>query len=369
MSQQTPSFWSNIQLPLLNGSESKPQRPPASTVPTSLPEYFEWAVLDLQKDEILKDVCVLLNKHYVESEGFCFQVAPEFLRWAMVGPRFLDGGGYAAIRCKTSGKLVGFVAGTPFRTSYSGKILDGAAMNFLCVHKKLRSKRMMPVLIREITRIGQITRIAPGIYTSGKMLHKPIAECTYHQKVLNCKALIDAGFIEPYLACILDTNVPARTVPGLVAASPSDLQQIHDKLSVFTKKFKYRPLWSLDETLHYLMPRDGIVGTYVVKRGETVTDMASYYVQTIKNTKTGVVIKAAHLYMYFVSETPLKNLASDIMRLSADSGCHMFNVLDVMDNATIIEHLGLSPGSDLYHLISNFDGTPICPNEVAVIIP
>jgi glycylpeptide N-tetradecanoyltransferase len=33
-----------------------------------------------------------------------------------------------------------------------GKELKLAEINFLCIHKKLRSKRLAPMLIREITR-------------------------------------------------------------------------------------------------------------------------------------------------------------------------------------------------------------------------
>lgn len=50
-------------------------------------------------------------------------------------------------------------------------------INFLCVHKKLRSKRVAPVLIREITRRVNLQGIFQAVYTAGVVLPKPIATC------------------------------------------------------------------------------------------------------------------------------------------------------------------------------------------------
>ena len=52
-------------------------------------------------------------------------------------------------------------------------------INFLCVHKKLRSKRVAPVLIREITRRVNCTGIFQAVYTAGVVLPKPVASCRY----------------------------------------------------------------------------------------------------------------------------------------------------------------------------------------------
>ncbi len=50
-------------------------------------------------------------------------------------------------------------------------------INFLCVHKKLRSKRVAPVLIREITRRVNMTGIFQAVYTAGVVLPKPVSTC------------------------------------------------------------------------------------------------------------------------------------------------------------------------------------------------
>lgn len=67
-------------------------------------------------------------------------------------------------------------------------------INFLCVHKKLRSKRVAPVLIREITRRVNLKGTFQAVYTAGVVLPKPIATCRYWHRSLNPKKLIDIKF-------------------------------------------------------------------------------------------------------------------------------------------------------------------------------
>lgn len=57
------------------------------------------------------------------------------------------------------------------------RIVSMVEINFLCVHKKLRSKRVAPVLIREITRRVNLEGIFQAVYTAGVVLPKPVACC------------------------------------------------------------------------------------------------------------------------------------------------------------------------------------------------
>ena len=67
-------------------------------------------------------------------------------------------------------------------------------INFLCVHKKLRSKRLAPVLIREITRRVNCQGIFQAVYTAGVVLPKPVGTCRYWHRSINRKKLIEVKF-------------------------------------------------------------------------------------------------------------------------------------------------------------------------------
>ena len=60
-----------------------------------------------------------------------------------------------------------------------GKVQKMAEINFLCVHKKLRAKRVTPVLIREITRRVNRLGIFQAVYTAGVFLPTPFATGRY----------------------------------------------------------------------------------------------------------------------------------------------------------------------------------------------
>ena len=72
--------------------------------------------------------------------------------------------------------------------------LSTVEINFLCVHKKLRHKRLAPVLIKEITRRVNLCDIWQAVYTAGVVLPKPVASTQYWHRSLNPRKLISVGF-------------------------------------------------------------------------------------------------------------------------------------------------------------------------------
>jgi hypothetical protein len=57
-------------------------------------------------------------------------------------------------------------------------------INFLCVHKKLRAKRLGPVLIKEVTRRVNLTGVWQAVYTAGALLPKPVSKNRYALKLV-----------------------------------------------------------------------------------------------------------------------------------------------------------------------------------------
>ena len=63
----------------------------------------------------------------------------------------------------------------PHSADSTGRAFHSSEINFLCVHKKLRSKRLTPVLIKEVTRQCHLTGVFQAIYTAGAVIPTPIA--------------------------------------------------------------------------------------------------------------------------------------------------------------------------------------------------
>lgn len=199
-------FWNTQPVPKIDelssgeasGSEFHKAIEPDKTIaeikqdPYALPEGFVWDTLDLINAEVLKELYTLLNENYVEDDDamFRFDYQPEFLKWALQPPRWLKDW-HVGVRVAKSGRLIAFISAIPAEIKVFELTLKVVEINFLCVHKKLRSKRMAPVLIREITRRVNLTGIFQAVYTAGVVLPKPITTCRYWHRSLNPKKLID----------------------------------------------------------------------------------------------------------------------------------------------------------------------------------
>ena len=84
---------------------------------------------------------------------------------------------HCGVRTTKTNKLVGFISAIPATVRIYEKIQHLVEINFLCVHKKLRSKRLAPVLIKEITRRVNCKGIFQAVYTAGVVLPKPVGTC------------------------------------------------------------------------------------------------------------------------------------------------------------------------------------------------
>jgi glycylpeptide N-tetradecanoyltransferase len=110
-------------------------------------------------------------------------------------------------------------------------------INFLCVHKKLRSKRVAPVLIREITRRVNQQGIFQAVYTAGVVLPKPVGACRYYHRSLNPKKLIEVKFSHLARNMTLQRTLKLNKLPdvpkcdGFRKLTPADVDKTHTLLN------------------------------------------------------------------------------------------------------------------------------------------
>lgn len=196
--QKSYKFWSTQPVPKFNEEivqneaiEADKQISDIRADPYALPEGFKWEALNLNDPLVLTELYTLLNENYVEDDDamFRFDYQPEFLKWALQAPGWRRDW-HIGVRVVKSGLLVGFISAIPGHIRIYEKTEKIVEINFLCVHKKLRSKRVAPVLIREITRRVNLTGCFQAVYTAGVVLPKPISTCRYWHRSLNPKKLI-----------------------------------------------------------------------------------------------------------------------------------------------------------------------------------
>lgn len=277
--------------------------------PYALAPGFEWSDLDTADPSQIDELYHLLHQNYVEddSEAFRFRYSPQFLAWALRPPGHRPEwsiGVRASTTTATSpsqqsndndttkpkkGKLLGFISAVPATMGVSGKNVPMVEINFLCVHKRLRSKRLAPLLIKEVTRRVNLQGIWQAAYTAGVVLPVPISEARYWHRPLAPKKLVDVGFchLPPRMTMKAFTKLHALPVAGSTIGSglrpfdpTKDAKMVAALLGSYLKtsadggghgggdcRFRMAPVMeSEEEVAHWLGPREGVVGCWVVER-------------------------------------------------------------------------------------------------------
>lgn len=220
---------------------------------------------------------------------------------------------HVGVRASKSGKLVASISGVPTALRVRDTKIKVTEINFLCIHKKLRSKRLAPVLIKEITRRCYLNGIYQAIYTAGIVLPTPISVCRYYHRPLDWLKLYEVGFSplprgSTKARQITKNHLPSVTsTPGLRQMRVDDIYAVLDLLERYEKRFAMNQVFTRDEVEHWLVHRENdeqeqVVWSYVVEDPEThkITDFFSFY-----NLESTVIqhpkhnnVRAAYLYYY-----------------------------------------------------------------------
>ena len=170
--QPVPNYFECLPMSMYNQAVETKTVAQVDQQPLNLPEGYEWVSVDLSDDEQATEVYNLLTNHYVEdTDGkFRFDYSIDFLRWALNPPGYIPDW---VIGVRAKNKLTGFITAIPVSLVVNGVSIQMAEVNFLCVHKKIRSLRLTPVLIKEITRRVNLRNQWQAIYTSGTTLPTP----------------------------------------------------------------------------------------------------------------------------------------------------------------------------------------------------
>lgn len=285
--------------------------------PSPMLEGFEWVTMNLLDEKELEEVYDLLTGHYVEDDQamFRFNYSSSFLNWALKSPGWRKEW-HVGVRATKSRRLVAFISGAPVSLRVRSNVFKSTEVNFLCIHKKLRSKRLAPVLIQEITRRSYVHGIFQGLYTGGIVLPKPVSSCRYFHRSLDWLKLYEVGFSplpsnSTKARQITRNHLPSSTsTPGLRTMQKKDIDAVLDLLQRYLKRFAMAPVFDREEVEHWLLHDDSaaeqVIWSYVIEDPSThkITDFFSFYClesSVIGNQKHDNV-RAAYLF-YYATET------------------------------------------------------------------
>lgn len=391
-------FWKTQPVP--NFDEKFPDEGPIEKLktpddvpdtPYPLPKEFEWSTLNLDNDKDMDELYELLHENYVEdsSETFRFKYSKSFFNWGLKPPGWHKDL-HVGVRVKESQRLVGFIGGIPLDLELHGRRIKTVEINFLCAHKKLRNKRLTPVLIKEVTRRVNKKNIWQAFYTAGVVLPSPVSVSRYTHRPINFEKLNDVEFSgAPPGKTIQDMcdlyKLPENTsVKGLRKAEFRDVDQLFDLYNRYHSRYEIIQRFDKDEIAHYFIgssdPEKSIdtknspIVTYVVEDEETkrITDFFSFYLlpfSVLDNPKHDT-LNVAYLF-YYASDIGLDKeitdkvnqaklaarlieLMNDALIIAKDLDIDVFNAVTSQDNPLFLSKLkfGLGDGFLNYYLFN-----------------
>ncbi|KAE9405804.1 N-myristoyl transferase [Gymnopus androsaceus JB14] len=283
-------FWSTQPVVQMGEPEAPPEEDgyiepskPAEEVrqdPYPLPQYFEWTTIDIDDPKQREEVHELLSLHYVEDKDakLRFKYSAEFLQWALQVPGYYKEWHIGEYLC------------------FFAKFIAAEA-NYICVHKKLRSKRLAPVLIKEVSRQIHLKGIFQAIYTAAVVIPTPISTAQYQHRNLNVAKLVDIHFSwvprNMTLARMIRLNQLANKMqlPGIREMTEYDILQVTALYTKYMARFDMVPIMNSQEIRHQFLSGGGKTGTgdkwrkddqvvwaYVVenKDNHKITDFVSF---------------------------------------------------------------------------------------------
>ncbi|KAL6002695.1 glycylpeptide N-tetradecanoyltransferase [Asimina triloba] len=371
------------------GDTSLPEGPiepptPLSEVkqePYNLPSLYEWVTCDMDSEDTCTEVYDLLKNNYVEDDEnmFRFNYSKEFLQWALHPPGYFSSW-HIGVRVKASKKLVAFITGVPARIRVHDDVVNMAEINFLCVHKKLRSKRLAPVMIKEVTRRVHLENMWQAAYTAGVVLPTPITTCQYWHRSLNPKKLIDVGFSRLGARMTMSRTIKLyklpeyTTTPGFRKMELRDVPAVTRLLRNYLSQFVVTPDFDEDDIEHWLLPTENVVDSYLIESPENheITDFCSFYTlpSTILGNQNYSTLKAAYSYYNVSTRTPLLQLVNDMLIVAKQKDYDVFNALDVMHNESFLKELKFGPGDgQLHYYLYNYRiRHPLKPSELGLVL-
>mmetsp|Transcript_1459 Transcript_1459/g.2397 ORF Transcript_1459/g.2397 Transcript_1459/m.2397 type:complete len:500 (-) Transcript_1459:434-1933(-) len=348
--------------------------------PLNMPCGFEWCSFDIMDPVQAEEVYVLLRDNYVEDDEctFRFDYSIPFLQWALTQPGYLPEW-HVGVRNAKTGSLMGCITAVPVHIRVFDEVQPMAEINFLCVHKKLRTKRLAPVLIKEITRRVNVTDRWQAVYTAGVVLPKPVGRCRYYHRSLNPKKLIEARFSSLPPKTTMQSHLKSLKLPPrplnhhLRAMVPEDVPAVHKLLTEYlSETTQLAQMYTIEDVAHNLLPRDGVVNSYVVQSDDgTVTDMCSFYhlpSSVIGNTQHSRLL-AVYSYYNVARTVTITELMRDLLVLARNEGADVFNCLDLMENSKFFDELKFGYGDGcLQYYVYNWKCAEMECKDVGLVL-
>ena len=162
--------------------------------------------------------------------------------------------------------------------------------------------------------------------------------------------------------------------PRLRAMTPADVPKAHKLLADYLEKFALAPHLDVDEFAHWVLPREGVIDSFVVDDGTkdaNITDLCSFYhlPSTVIGHEKHSTLKAAYSFYNVATSMPLVDLMRDALVCAKQVNMDVFNALNIMENDQFLKDLkfGIGDGHLQYYLY-NWKVAEMKPSDIGLVL-
>lgn len=325
--------------------------------PLGLLEGYEWATLDISNNDECDKVTNFLNKQYDSKKNKKFRpfFSKNFIRWQLG-----SNGICLVVRVVTSGTIVGAILSTVNTLQLNKYQHNCPEVKHVCVHRKLRGKKLVTRLFRELTRRYRLQGFDKGFYGSNRYLPKPFFQSKQFSRAINPKILMNTGYLRPEKVTLEDLErvyyLPKKFILNkkakekFVRMEEEHCPQAYEKLCAYFKKFNVHPVWTYEEFKEHFMGHSHVYA-YVMIWEEEVIDFVSFYVQPIQNfadeSEKYPQIRVGHLYHYSATDETAYRMVSNALIAAKNHGIDVMKGLEVMEHGLNMQDHAFIEDNDL----------------------
>ncbi|KAK6090808.1 hypothetical protein P3W45_000053 [Vairimorpha bombi] len=351
MSNDNPSFWKKQPVGVEEGANDLIKYP--NKIPTEsykLPEGFMF-----ENIHDTKELSKFLYENYVEDYENEYRLiySETFFDWVLNTPKHKE---EYSLGLRFNNYLVGYIFGRETEIMIHNKTKRVACINFLCVTKDLRNKRITPILIREITRRFNCNGIFQAVFTAGTDLLFEVCVSRYWHMPINSKKLLSIGYLDT--PCDIEIKSCRSSTRSM---TKDDLPVVFNLYKDFIMKYKICDNMDMEDFKYAMFNK--ITKVFVHEEDGKIVCFGSYFLLDTLAIKKNIKITGAYLSISCGKD--LKNMLEDLVYMAFKDKCDVMNALDIGESGEYLNKLGFLEGSgELKYYLYNWKSGKIDKKDV-----
>ncbi len=271
-----------------------------------------------------KIIAQFLSDNYVEDNKFRYNYSEDFIKW------YLDDDSLNICSYDDNEELIGFICGKKINVSLFGKPLQMAEIDFLCIKKGERNKKLCPLLINKIQKKFNDININEAIFTSEHNYTNQITHCNYYIRFINTKKLFEINYINNLL------NEKQYELPKIKGSkSLIKITNYIECLDLYNKYYNKFDCYEIFNEKSFIKRFDNPhIKIFGLVENNKIIDFISYYCIDIKviNNINNISTKDGYLYYYTNNSNNLHKMISLLLHKLKEDNVDSFIALDIMEN-------------------------------------